>query len=184
MAILDFIWGPKDDNPIPRHLRRSSEDGWQLVTLRGGKFTDASTKMYVEESNSSCVIVRLTVEDGILSMLESSIEGFIQQDYSYDHIPVDATMKRHPLVFAMQMPPKTSVKCKRSKSDIEYITKDLWTIGTGITIHGKADVCIEKVEFEYREVDGQLIENTQCFRYTNPRIDNCDNEMIHWEYFD
>jgi hypothetical protein len=184
MGLVDIIWGSKDNNPTPKDLRRLPKDGWRLVKLHGARFTDANVKIHILQSNSSSVSARMVVEEGIMDMLESSIESFIKQDYPYDHIPVDSAAVEDSLDFMVDMNPKTPIKHKTSKSDNTYVVKDLWTMGQGITLHGKVTISIDKVYFEYRELDGEFIEGTQSFRYSDPEIEDIDDEMFHWTYFD
>jgi hypothetical protein len=183
MGIFDFIWGQNDPNSLPGYSPQRN-DGWIRQPMNGTSFVAANATIRITECNSSKVIGQMRVESGIVEMLESSIESFIQGDYDFEKIPANRKMSHFPLEYQVSLPPTSNIKCKESKSDEEYTTKMLWSMGTGFTVQGKVNILIDKVYFEHREIDGQLIEGSQSFHYTQPRVILNENEMWHWMYFD
>lgn len=183
MGIFDFIWGQDDSNSLPGYSPQKN-DGWIRQPMNGTSFVAANATIRITECNSSKVIGQMCVENGIVNMLESSIETFIQGDYDFERIPVNKKTSHFPLEYQISLPPTSNIKCKESKSDEQYTTKMLWTMGRGITIRAKVNILIDKVYFEHREIDGQLIEGSQSFDYTQPRVTLNEDGMWHWTYFD
>jgi hypothetical protein len=170
MGVIDVRWAPDEHDPTPQCERISSKDGWKSSGFGGPAFADADFEMYIETSDISGIIVRVTFNKEILKLLELNIESYIQKHYGYDHTPIDPEMEKHPLIFMMEMGPETPIKYKIPNSESEYVVKQASTIKPGTTLYGKADISIEKVCLEWKETDDGVVDNTRHFHYDDVEI--------------
>jgi hypothetical protein len=184
MGILDFIWGPKSSDTPEVRGKEFREQGHCLHTLYNVGFEQADINMYVTGGTGNSTSCTVSVEKGVLEILESSIREFIQDDYPFENIPVDPKLSREIPESWVIINPHRQIKSKVHKSDTEYVMKSVHHMGFAINLHCKADVIIEKVTFMYREVDGQLVDGPQMFEYTTPKVINFADEITHWIYSD
>lgn len=178
MNIVNLFWKSKSTDKST-----NIERGWKRSSIEQVTFKGADAKIYITACSGMNITGKIVVDQSIIDILESSIKEFVIKDYPFSHIDIKGYSEYDLCEWDVDLDGDMDVICKQNKSDTTSVSKKVYQMGRGITLHTTIDVMINDIHFDYKEIDGQLINGGQCIYYGQTMAGNIREPMLHWERY-